>query len=270
MKYKLLVLDLDGTLTNKQKEITPKTLQTVMKAQELGVKIVLASGRPTYGIVPLADELELKKYGGYILSYNGCEIIDWKSGELLYENALDPEVLPYLHACATKNNFAMISYEGNDVITEHPDDEYVIKEAKLNRMPIKKVENLLETIQFPVAKCLIVGEPNRLKVLEGEMYEVLKEKMGVFRSEPYFLELVPQGVDKAQSLAVLLSKLGMTRQEMIAIGDGFNDLSMIQYAGLGIAMENAQPVVKEHADYITLTNEEDGVAAAIEKFIFEA
>lgn len=91
--------------------------------------------------------------------------------------------------------------------------------------------------------------------------------MGVFRSEPYFLELVPKGIDKARSLSVLLEKLGMTKDEMIAVGDGFNDLSMIQYAGLGVAMANAQKVVKENADFITLSNEEDGVAHVVEKFI---
>ena len=101
------------------------------------------------------------------------------------------------------------------------------------------------------------------------MYEHLKDRMGVFRSEPYFLELVPKGIDKAQSLAVLLKELGMTKDEMIAIGDGFNDLSMIKYAGMGVAMGNAQQVVKDNADFITLTNEEDGAAYAIEKFMSE-
>ena len=104
-------------------------------------------------------------------------------------------------------------------------------------------------------------------MLEKEMYEHLKDRMGVFRSEPYFLELVPKGIDKASSLSVLLEKLGMTKDEMIAVGDGFNDLSMIQYAGLGVAMANAQEVVKENADFITLSNEEDGVAHVVEKFI---
>lgn len=99
------------------------------------------------------------------------------------------------------------------------------------------------------------------------MYNHLKDKMGVFRSEPYFLELVPKGIDKAQSLAVLLKEIHMTKEEMIAVGDGFNDLSMIKYAGLGVAMQNAQPVVKENADFITLTNDEDGVAYVVEKFI---
>ncbi len=269
MKYKLLVLDLDGTLTNSKKEITPHTRETLIKAQKNGVKVVLASGRPTYGVAPLAKELELDKYEGYILSYNGGEIIDWKTGELMYKNLLNHEVLPYLYQCAKDHDFAILSYDGEYVLTERPDDEYVQKEVKLNVMKIKKVDNFLESITHPIAKCLIVGESTRLAVLEREMHEHLKDQMGVFRSEPFFLELVPKGIDKARSLAVLLKELGMNKEEMIAVGDGFNDLSMIQYAGLGVAMDNAQPIVKENADYITLSNEEDGVAYVVEKFIFE-
>ena len=267
MKYKLLVLDLDGTLTNTRKEVTEHTRTTLIKAQEQGLKIVLASGRPTYGIAPLANLLQLDKYEGYVLSYNGGEIIDWKTGELLYKNLLDPEVLPYLYQCANDNHFAIVTYDGEYVLTEYPDDEYVLKEALLNVMKIRKVDNFLKAVQHPIAKCLIVGEPTRLAVLEKEMYNHLHDRMGVFRSEPYFLELVPKGIDKAQSLAVLLKEIGMTKDEMIAVGDGFNDLSMIKYAGLGVAMSNAQEVVKENADFITLSNEEDGVAHVVEKFI---
>lgn len=269
MKYKLLVLDLDGTLTNTKKEITPNTLQTLTEAQEQGIKIVLASGRPTYGVAPLAEKLQLDKYEGYILSYNGGEIINWKTKELMYKNLLDHAVLPYLYKCAQQNHFAILSYEEEYVLTEYPDDEYVIKEARLNGMKIKKVENFLAAIKHPIAKCLIVGEPNRLAVLEEEMHEHLKDQMGVFRSEPYFLELVPKGIDKAQSLAVLLKEINMTKEEMIAVGDGFNDLSMIKFAGLGVAMANAQDVVKENADYITLSNEEDGVAHVVHEFILK-
>jgi len=267
MKYKILVLDLDGTLTNNKKEITEHTLRTLIDAQERGVKIVLASGRPTYGIAPIAEKLQLKKYGGYILSYNGGEITNWQTGELLYENVLEADVLPYLYQCAKENQFVIVTYKDKYVLTEYPDDEYVLKEAILNVMETKKVENFLDAIDFPVAKCLIVGEATRLAVLEKEMYEVLKDRMGVYRSEPYFLELVPKGIDKAQSLAVLLEKIGATKEEMIAVGDGFNDLSMIKFAGLGVAMANAQEVVRQSADYITLSNEEDGVAAVVEKFM---
>ena len=111
MKYKLLVLDLDGTLTNKKKEVTEHTRRTLIEAQKRGVKIVLASGRPTYGVAPLAEILELQKDEGYILSYNGGEIIDWKTGEMMYENVLDPDILPYLYKCATDNHFAIVTYE---------------------------------------------------------------------------------------------------------------------------------------------------------------
>lgn len=267
MNYKLLVLDLDGTLTNNKKEITEHTLRTLIAAQEKGVKIVLASGRPTYGIAPIAEKLQMKKYGGYILSYNGGEIIDWQTGEMMYENVLEDEVLPYLYQCAKDNGFAIVTYKDKYVLTEHPHDEYVQKEAILNVMEAKKVDHFLEAIDFPVPKCLIVGEATRLAELEKEMYNELKDRMGVYRSEPYFLELVPKGIDKAQSLAVLLAKIGATREEMIAVGDGFNDRSMIEFAGLGVAMANAQDVVKHSADYITLSNEEDGVAAVVEKFM---
>ena len=161
MKYKLLVLDLDGTLTNSKKEITAHTLDTLTRAQEQGLKIVLASGRPTYGVAPLANKLQLDKYEGYILSYNGGEIIDWKTKEMMYKNLLDPTVLPYLYKCAKDNDFAIVTYENEFVLTEKPNDEYVLKEALLNVMTIKKVDNFLDAVKHPVAKCLIVGEPER-------------------------------------------------------------------------------------------------------------
>ena len=268
MKYELLVLDLDGTLTNRKKEITPRTRDTLLRAQARGLKVVLASGRPTYGIVPLAEELQMGKYEGFILSYNGGQIIDWKTRKTMYENVLDPEVYPYLHECARRNGFVILSYKGEYIISEDAGDPYVQHEAFLNKMPSVTVPDFLEVINFPVPKCLIVGDPEPLAVLEGQMRRDLEGKMNVFRSEPFFLELVPNGIDKARSLAVLLEELGMEREEMIAVGDGFNDLSMIRFAGLGVAMANAQEVVRQAADHITLSNEEDGVAAVVDRFFF--
>ena len=268
MEYKLLALDLDGTLTNSKKQITPHTLENLIRAQqEKGLKIILASGRPTYGVAPLANALQLDKFGGFILAYNGGEIINWRTHEIMYKNLLDHDVLPYLYECAKKNDFAIVTYENEYVLTEKPDDEYVLKEALLNVMKIKKVDNFLEAVRHPIAKCLIVGEPTHLAILEKEMQEQLKDRMGVFRSEPYFLELVPKGIDKARSLSVLLEELELKREELMAAGDGFNDLSMVRFAGMGVAMANAQDVVKENADFITLSNDEDGVAYAVEKFI---
>lgn len=266
MKYPLLVLDLDGTLTNSQKQISPANLSALMEAQQKGVKVVLASGRPTYGIEPIAREIGLSEYGGYILSYNGAQIINWATGEVHYEKLLSPEVYPYLRQCARDAGLTLLSYKDRYVVTEDPENPYVIHEAKLNRMPIMAVPDILATIDFPVAKFLIVGDPNALAQLEPKMRTALGAHINVFRSEPFFLELVPLGIDKALSLAVLLEHLNLDASQMMAMGDGYNDLSMIRMAGMGIAMENAQDAVKQHARYVTLTNDADGVAHAIRQF----
>ena len=261
MKYKLIVLDLDGTLTNSKKEITPRNRETLIRMQEQGIRLVLASGRPTYGIVPLANE-----FGGFILSYNGGEIINWETQEMVYENVLPNEVVPVLYECARTHQLSILTYDGAEIITENSQDPYVLKEAFLNKMAVRETNDFLTDITLPVAKCLIVGDADKLIPLEAELCLRLQGRINVFRSEPYFLELVPQGIDKALSLAVLLKEIGVAREEVIAIGDGYNDLSMIRFAGLGIAMGNAQEPVKKAADYITLSNEEDGVAEAIKKF----
>ena len=261
MKYKLIVLDLDGTLTNSKKEISSRNRETLIRIQEQGIRLVLASGRPTYGIVPLANKLRMNEFGGFILSYNGGEIINWETKEMMYENVLPNEVVPVLYEC----HLSILTYDGAEIVTENSQDPYVQKEAFLNKMAIRETNDFLTDITLPVAKCLIVGDAGKLIPVESELCIRLQGKINVFRSEPYFLELVPQGIDKALSLSVLLENIGMTREEVIAIGDGYNDLSMIKFAGMGIAMGNAQEPVKKAADYITLTNEEDGVAEAIER-----
>lgn len=267
MNYKLIVLDLDGTLTNSKKEITLRSKETLLRAQQKGIRLVLASGRPTYGIVPLANELRMNEFGGFILSYNGGEIINWETEELIYDNVLPNDAVPILYECARSHKLSILTYDGAEIVTENSQDPYVQKEAFLNKMAVRETNDFLTDITLPVAKCLIVGDPQELIQVESELCIRLQGRINVFRSEPYFLELVPQGIDKAQSLAVLLKELDVTREEMIAIGDGYNDLSMIKFAGMGIAMGNAQEPVKKAARYITLTNEEDGVALAVEKFV---
>ena len=162
MKYKLLVLDLDGTLTNAKKEITLRNREALIHAQEQGVKLILASGRPTFGIAPLADELRMKEFGGFILSYNGGEIIDWSTGEIVYANVLPDKVIAQLYECATRNQLPILTYDHQYIITEYPNDDYVRKEAFLNKMQIYPSTDFLKDIRLPLPKCLIVGEPHRL------------------------------------------------------------------------------------------------------------
>ena len=131
----------------------------------------------------------------------------------------------------------------------------------------RKVENFAEYVDFPVVKFLLLDDGDYLALVEPKVKAALGRDYSVYRSEPYFLEVLPKGIDKAASLERLLTRLDMTKDEMIACGDGYNDLSMIQYAGLGVAMENAVLPVKNAADYVTLSNNDDGVAHVIEKFM---
>lgn len=266
LPYRAIALDLDGTLTNHDKVVTQKTCEALLQAEAEGVVIILASGRPTYGIEPVAECLELDKRGGYILSYNGGNIVNAKTGEKLFAQFLPDEVIPILYRYAKEKNHALLGYAGNEIITEMPDDPYVKEESRINKMNIRKVENLFEALEPHPTKLLMTGDPADMLKAENELSEILGDRMDIFRSAPFFLELVPKGIDKAKSLLRLLSEINLTPADMIAFGDGYNDLSMLKLAGMGVAMQNAAPEVRAEADYITLSNEEDGVAAALEHF----
>ena len=207
--YEIIVLDLDGTLTNSKKVITPKTKDALMRIQKEGKKVVLASGRPTGGIVKLADELDLKSYGGFVLAFNGGKIINYETGEIVYNKTIPVELVPAVYEQACRLGVGVLTYKGNTIIHGNGVNEYSRNEG----------------------------------------------------------EIVPPSIDKAYSLGKLLEYLGEKKEQMICCGDGFNDKSMIAFAGLGVAMANAQPEVKEVADYITTSNDEDGVALVIDRFM---
>ena len=268
MKYKLLVLDVDGTLLNDEREISKRTLAALLKVQQMGVRIVLASGRPTYGLMPLAKTLELGNYGGFVLSYNGCQIIKAQNGEILFERRINPEMLPYLEKKARKNGFAIFTYHDDTLITDSPDNEYIKNEALLNNLKIIKEDEFSTAIDFAPCKCMLVSDKEKALIgLEQHWEKRLAGTLDAFRSAPYFLEVVPCGVNKANTLGALLEHLGVTREEVIAVGDGVCDVTMLQLAGMGVAMGHSQDSVKVCADYVTASNEEDGVALAVEKLI---
>ncbi len=268
MKYKLLVLDVDGTLLNEEKVISKHTLSALLKVQQTGVRIALASGRPTYGLLPIAKSLELGLYGGFILSYNGSQIINAKNGEILFERRINPEMIPYIEKKAVKNNFALFTYHDDMLLTNNPDNVHVREEAALNNLKIITEEEFSTAIDFAPCKCMLVSDDEEaLTGLENHWKKRLDGVLDVFRSEPYFLEVVPCSVDKANTLAVLLEYLGIQRDEVMAIGDGVCDVTMIQMAGTGVAMGNSVESVKICADYTTDTNANDGVAQAVEKLI---
>ncbi len=267
MRYRLLVLDIDGTLVNSNKKLTRQTRQGIEKAQQAGVTVALASGRPAYGIFPLAKELNLQKNGGYIISFNGGQIFDCRTQSMLHQKTLPLQMPALLYQMARENNVAILTYQDHYLITENEDNVFVKEEAAINKMPIRKIDSFCDYVKFPVAKCLMMDHPAHLEEVEQLVKQKFGDSLNVFRSAPFFLEVMPQGIEKAAALNILGEKTGIRQEEMIACGDGHNDISMISYAGLGVAMENAQPAVKRAADIITKSNDEDGVAHVIEKFI---
>lgn len=263
---KALVLDIDGTLTNSKKEITPATRQAIQDLMRRGHKVILASGRPTPGMRKYERELELEKYGGYLLSFNGARIVECDTGEILYQKLLSLTLLPGLYRFAKNNGCGLVTYLGSEVISAFPKDKYVELEAAINGLPVREVDSFLEFVDFDINKCLMTAEPEKAEKLEKELQQQYGDRASIYRSEPYFIEIMPENVNKAAGLEKLLPVLGVTRENTVCCGDGFNDISMLRYAGVGVAMGNAQQRVKEAADYVTAANDEDGLIRVIERF----
>jgi len=266
-ELKIIAIDIDGTLLNSKKELTERTRLVIKKAQEQGMIVVLATGRPSCGAVAYAEKLELNKYGGYLLSYNGGNILCCKTGEQIFNSILDPSFIPELYKDTSSRGVSILSYQGDCIVTENADCKYVEIESRINNIPIKKVDSFVDAITLPVVKCIALGDPDIMAELEIEMSEKYGERLSIFRSEPFFVEFTSPKIDKGESLNRLMVHLGMTKNNLIAFGDGFNDLTMIEYAGIGVAMSNAQEVVKNIANMVAPSNDEDGVADVIEKLI---
>ena len=266
--YEIIVLDLDGTLTNRDKVITPKTKKALMEIQERGKKIVLASGRPTDGVMPLARELKLEKYGSYILSFNGGMITNCRTGEVVFSRLLPVEANAKIIGLAEEERVTILTYDGHTLITNDAESPYSKLENKINSMEVRQIDDLKSYVTYPVPKFLMMDDGDYLAMVEPRVKAAMGKNFSIYRSEPFFLEILPRGIDKAQSLARLLEILGLDKERMIACGDGYNDLTMIKFAGLGVAMENAVLPVRKAADYITMSNNDDGIAHVVEKFMF--
>ena len=268
---KVLALDLDGTLTNDRKEITPRTRAALDAALARGVTVVLASGRPIAGVTPVARALDLGQPGraGAILAYNGGAIVDCGPGHrVLWQQVLPAPMVPALCRFAAEQNVAIVTYNEEGVVTERPGDPWAQREGFTNKLPMIEVADLAAYVNYPVNKMLITLDPVRLPHVLRAGAERFAGQIDLYPSSPFFIEAVPLGVAKDKSLAALLDRMGFTRENLMACGDGMNDRSMLRYAGVGVAMANAEGPVKAEADYITdADNNHDGVAEAIERFI---
>lgn len=265
MDYKMIVLDLDDTLLRDDHTISIRTKEALMNAQKNGVKVVLASGRPTFGMKHIAKELALDEFGSFILSFNGGKIINCRTNEEMFSSTLTPESIRQLFSISRREGVFIHTYVGEEIITEDA-NPYTTIESELTGLPIKLVNSFVKEVNEPVVKALMVDHPDKLKIVEEKLQKELDD-FSIMRSKPFFLEFTEKGVTKGTSLDQLIKTCQIKREEVIAIGDSYNDLSMIEFAGLGVAMGNAPDDIKEVANFVTDTNMNDGVAKVVEKFI---
>ena len=266
--YKMIALDLDGTLNNDDKVITPKTREALIAVQQQGVRVVLASGRQAPGLMREATALDLKSYHGLLLSYNGGRIEDASTNEVLYKKGIPNELAVRFLRHLEKFPVSPIVDDGIAIYTTRADCFKVQDESRNNNMQVKLVENIADAVKacrFSPVKILTAAPNEVLVPLLDEISAPFADKMDFVQSAPFFYEGTMQGVSKARSLGQLCDILDIEPQEVMAFGDAQNDMSMIEFAGKGVAMGNACDELKAIADEVTLSNNEDGIAHMLAK-----
>ena len=264
---KLIALDLDGTLNNDQKQITPKTKAALMAAQERGIRVLLASARPSPGLYKERDILRLQDHGGILMSYNGGRIVDAATNRVLFETAMDREtartVLRRLEALPV----TPILDDGKQFFVTDARGYKVDYECKNNNMVCTEVGNLADFLHFDPIKILMSVEPGLLPQVQRRIADFLPAGLTVVQTAPFYLEVIPRRIHKGQGIGDVCRALGISPAEVIAFGDAESDIPMLQAAGVGVAMGNAADAVKAAADHVTLSNNDDGIAFALEKYL---
>ena len=272
-EIKLLALDLDGTLLNGEKQITPRTRAALDRALAQGVLLVPVTGRPAQGIPSVVRELPGLRY---VVSSNGATIRDLAEGKVLLEKHLSAAAcLAVLDRCAqvpmireafragvgylSREDYETLRarYAGTSMLQYHLDTRQVLPGT---------VAEFLQADPRPVEELFfLTGSPGEKAALRDLLSDI--DGIGFADPFPNDLEVIAQGIDKGEALGFLLRHLGIPAAQVLAMGDGGSDLPLLQAAGIGVAMANATEGLKAAADYVTASCDEDGVAAAIEKFV---
>ena len=263
MAYKLMAVDIDGTLLNSKGELTEKTKEAIRLGVQNGLIFTIATGRPVQGVEYLNRALGLDLP---FITYNGAMVVMGRSGKILYEQRLSFEDSRDIIELGKKYSTAQMIWVNNGLFVTIM-DERADRYKRIGRVEPVLAENTDELIKNGTTKVLWYDEVENIEKYQSEAGKVLKDTVVYHTSQPYFLEFVDKNASKAIAMEKLGEHYGIKRSEMIAVGDGYNDLSMIEYAGLGVAMENSPGELKEKADYVTLSNDEDGVAHVIDQFV---
>ncbi len=264
MKYKMLVTDIDGTITDKDHNIVPLNRKAIEKAQELGLYVTLATGRRPESAKKFVDELNIECP---VIVYNGAGIYDYKENSFLYKEVLDRE--SSILAISLLNKYTELSvflYYDHGSYTKE-ENETVREYIKKDKIELIYEEDLLSIVkkEAPI-KIMIIGERSLL----DRFYEEISHydtSVNFTNSEINYLEILPKNASKGNMLRILTDKLNIKLEEVIAVGDKDNDISMIEISGKGVAVGNASPLLKEKADYIAPPGYEGGVWDVVEKFL---
>ena len=263
MQYKLLALDMDGTLLNSEKQISERNLSAVKQAESLGVKVVISTGRPVEAVEKYMEILEPK---APVVAYHGAIIVNPEDKGVLYQKSLRKEDALLIMECGKSLDASQCIWSNGKLYTL--DDSYYVRQyAEHVGADYIIQEEMGVLAKQGITKILWNDKPEQTTMNLEKVKKIIKGEIAFTTSSPQFLEFVDWQVSKGNALAFLGKYFDIQASEMIAIGDEMNDESMLKYAGLGVAMENASYTVKSFADYVTLSNNDDGVAHVIEKFI---
>lgn len=268
MNYRMLVLDLDDTLLKDDRTVSELTRRRLLEAQQQGMIVVLASGRPTYAMQHLAKELCLAEYGGYFISFNGARITSCANQHILLSVDISHAQMCKLFDLAQEHGVYIQTYT-EDHILASKDNEYTQIEKEITGMDVIECVDFKAEIPKTAVKAMMLEHPDRLKEVEKALRPVVENELYMTITKPFFLEFMNPAVDKGKSLVTLAQHLNVPMEQVIAVGDSYNDISMIKAAGLGVAMGNAVEAVKQAADYETADNEHDGVARVVERFFLQ-
>ena len=268
MKYKLIASDMDGTLVNNKSELTDRTKEAIKKAVDSGVLFVTATGRP-FSNVQIVNELFNKNQDMPFIVFNGAAAYTGKSEKLLFERFLDFELAKEAFDIGQKIGIAQILWTGPRLWANRICDETNRYHNVCKGLDMSIVTDLV-TIKNEVkgiSKVLWIDDPSKIKELSAEMNSHFKGRLRCVSSMPHFLEFISNDAGKGTALEEIGKIYNIDKSEMIAIGDGYNDVCMIEYAGFGVAVANAPDDIKAKCDYVTLSNNDDGVAEVIDKLI---
>lgn len=266
---KLLALDMDGTLLNEAKEIPEAHITAIHQAIQKGVKLVLCTGRPLFGVLPYFRQLGLENENEYVIVNNGCSTHQSKDWSLVDWQELTASDIHYLYSLAEKSDvqFTLFDEEHYFVLGGKPN---AIIERDAQYVFTSPTEISLEEAvsgSHRMFQGMFLGTKEETDAFEASYAQELCERFSGVRSQPVIYEAMPLGTTKASALERLAKLLDIDSSEIMAIGDANNDIEMLQFAGLGVAMGNASDQVKALADAVTTSNEEEGVARAIEQYI---